>query len=104
MLSDGRINLKVNVSVSELADRAAVDPRIEEQSRSRTFVPSLKERSASATVELGDGQSMALAGLLDDNLREVVTKFPGLGSTSRSWARCSAARSTRRARPNSSSS
>ena len=42
-------------------------------------MPALRERSASATVELGDGQSMGLAGLIDDNLREVVTKFPGLG-------------------------
>ena len=43
----------------------------------RIFVPSLRLRSASATVELGDGQSMGLAGLLDDKLRESVTKFPG---------------------------
>ena len=42
-------------------------------------MPSLRLRSASATVELGDGQSMGLAGLLDDKLRESVTKFPGLG-------------------------
>jgi pilus assembly protein CpaC len=78
VLSDGRINLKVNVSVSELIDtgslvlgRAGVS--------SATFIPALQERSARATVELGDGQSMGLAGLIDDNLREVVTKFPGLG-------------------------
>ena len=45
----------------------------------RTFVPSLRLRSASATVELGDGQSMGLAGLLDDKLRESVTKFPVSG-------------------------
>lgn len=79
VLSDGRINLKVNVSVSELVDTGSLVLRAEGSS-SLTFVPSLKERSASATVELGDGQSMGLAGLLDDNLRELVTKFPGLGS------------------------
>jgi pilus assembly protein CpaC len=79
VLSDGRINLKVNVSVSEITDTSSLI--LENQDASlRTFVPSLRQRSASATVELGDGQSMGLAGLLDDNLRESVTKFPGLGS------------------------
>jgi len=79
VLSDGRINLKINVSVSELVDTGSLVLQSEGASL-RTFVPSLRERSASATVELGDGQSMGLAGLLDDNLRELVTKFPGLGS------------------------
>ncbi|MEY2919815.1 MAG: hypothetical protein RL261_1120 [Pseudomonadota bacterium] len=79
VLSDGRINLKLNVTVSELAEAGSLILE-SEQSSLRTFVPALKERSASATVELADGQSMALAGLLDDNLREVVSKFPGLGS------------------------
>jgi pilus assembly protein CpaC len=79
VLSDGRINLKINVSVSELVDTASLI--LQSQGASlRTFVPSLRERSASATIELGDGQTMGLAGLIDDNLRELVTKFPGLGS------------------------
>ena len=78
VLSSGRINLKVNVSVSELVDTGSLVLRAPGVS-SATFVPALRERSASATVELGDGQSMGLAGMLDDNLREVVTKFPGLG-------------------------
>jgi pilus assembly protein CpaC len=78
VLSDGRINLKVNVSVSELAGDSAVTLTGDNVS-TRMFVPSLRLRSASATVELGDGQSMGLAGLLDDKLRESVTKFPGLG-------------------------
>jgi pilus assembly protein CpaC len=78
VLSDDRINLKVNVSVSELVDTGSLLLRTPGVS-SATFVPALRERSASATVELGDGQSMGLAGLIDDNLREVVTKFPGLG-------------------------
>ena len=78
VLSSGRINLKVNVSVSELVDTGSLVLRAPGVSTA-TFVPALRERSASATVELGDGQSMGLAGMLDDNLREVVTKFPGLG-------------------------
>lgn len=79
VLSDGRINLKINVSVSQLTDANSLVLETPESSL-QTFVPAIKQRSATATVELGDGQSMGLAGLLDDNLREVVTKFPGLGS------------------------
>ncbi len=79
VLSDGRINLKINVSVSELTGQNSVILSDENVSLS-TFVPSLRQRSATSTVELGDGQSMGIAGLLDDTLRESVTKFPGLGS------------------------
>ena len=79
VLSDGRINLKINVSVSELTGQNSVVLSDEDVSL-RTFVPSLRQRSATTTVELGDGQSMGLAGLLDDTLRESVSKFPGLGS------------------------
>ena len=42
-------------------------------------VPSLTERRASSTVELGDGQTMGIAGLVNESLREVVSDFPGLG-------------------------
>jgi len=79
VLSDGRINLKINVSVSELTGQGSLVLSDENVSL-RTFVPSLRQRSASATVELGDGQTMGLAGLLDDKLRESISKFPGLGS------------------------
>jgi pilus assembly protein CpaC len=78
VLSDGRINLKINVSVSELTGQGSIILSDEDVSL-RTFVPSLRQRSASATVELGDGQTMGLAGLLDDKLRESINKFPGLG-------------------------
>jgi pilus assembly protein CpaC len=79
VLNSGHINLKVNVSVSELSDCSSVV--IESQTVSRTFlVPCLQKRDASGTIELGDGQTMGLAGLISDNLRQTVTKFPGLGS------------------------
>ena len=42
-------------------------------------VPSLKSRRASSSLELADGQTIAIAGLISDNLRENVDKFPGLG-------------------------
>ncbi len=79
VLSSGHINLRVNVSVSELSDCSSVALQTEQATRT-FFVPCLEKRDASGTIELGDGQTMGLAGLINDNLREVVTKFPGLGS------------------------
>jgi pilus assembly protein CpaC len=43
------------------------------------IIPSLSTRSAESTVELADGQTIGIAGLINENMREVVTKFPGLG-------------------------
>ncbi len=79
VLNSGHINLRVNVSVSELSDCSSVALQSEQATRS-FFIPCLEKRDASGTIELGDGQTMGLAGLISDNLREVVTKFPGLGS------------------------
>ena len=78
MLSDGRINLQINVSVSELTstNSLVVSPIT---SSSVFAVPALTERQASATVELADGQSIGIAGLLNDTMQTAVKKFPGLG-------------------------
>ncbi len=43
------------------------------------LIPSINTRRVSTVVELGDGQSFAVAGLLKDDVREVVAKFPVLG-------------------------
>jgi Flp pilus assembly secretin CpaC len=42
-------------------------------------IPSLTKRSAQSTVELGDGQTIAIAGLINENTRDLVSRFPGLG-------------------------
>jgi pilus assembly protein CpaC len=42
-------------------------------------VPTIATRRATTVVELADGQSFAIAGLLRDNMRETVQKFPVLG-------------------------
>ena len=42
-------------------------------------VPGLTTRKASTRVELKDGQSFAIAGLLDNRVRETIHKFPLLG-------------------------
>jgi len=79
VLGSGHINLKLNISVSELTETSNVIVSSAE-STSSFLVPSLAKRSASASVELKDGQTMGIAGLINEDLREVVTKFPGLGS------------------------
>ncbi len=78
VLDSGNINLKLNVSVSELAADNILQLQFEGTSSTFT-VPSLTKRSAITTVELADGQTIGVAGLIDDNVREFVTKFPGLG-------------------------
>jgi pilus assembly protein CpaC len=78
VLGKDRINLKINVDVSELNDLNTVFVDIP-SSNSNFFVPSLTKRSAEATVELKDGQTIGIAGLINENLREAVSKFPGLG-------------------------
>lgn len=78
VLDSGRINLNMNVSVSELSEDAAIIAEIQGTDTS-LVIPSLTKREASSTLELADGQTMSIAGLISDKLRENVNKFPGLG-------------------------
>lgn len=78
VLDSGRINLSLNVAVSEVSGENAV--AIPAAGSTSTFlIPSLTKRSAISTVELGDGQTIGIAGLINDNMREFVQKFPVLG-------------------------
>jgi pilus assembly protein CpaC len=72
VLSSGKISMEVKPEVSELDFTNAV-------AISGYVVPSLTTRRVQTVIELADGQSFAIAGLLNDNVREVVTKFPVLG-------------------------
>ena len=78
VLDTGRINLNMHVSVSELSDDAAVVTKIG-TSDIAFVIPSLTKREASSTLELADGQTMSIAGLISESVRENVNKFPGLG-------------------------
>jgi pilus assembly protein CpaC len=78
VLNSGHINLKLNVSVSELESGNTVSLGVA-GSASSFIIPSLSRRSASGVVELSDGQTIGLAGLLHETTRSLVTKFPGLG-------------------------
>lgn len=78
VLDSGRISLKINVAVSELATTNPV--LLQGVDTSNVFViPSLSKRSATSAIELADGQTMGIAGLINDTTREFVDKFPGLG-------------------------
>jgi len=78
VLANGHINLKLSISVSELVNTETLGIAV--ANANTTFiVPSLRERSASGTVELLDGQTIGLAGLLSDSMTQAVNKFPGLG-------------------------
>jgi pilus assembly protein CpaC len=80
VLDSGLVSLKVNVSVSELADDNALRLGFAEGlSSTNYFIPALTKRAANATVEVPSGQTIAIAGLISENLRENLRKFPGLG-------------------------
>jgi pilus assembly protein CpaC len=42
-------------------------------------VPGLSQRRMESTVEVGNGQTFAIAGLLSDEVRGVASRIPGLG-------------------------
>ena len=78
VLDSGRISLKLNVSVSELSGANAVTVGVA-QSQSQFIIPSLVKRSAGSSVELADGQTIGIAGLINESTREFIDKIPGLG-------------------------
>jgi pilus assembly protein CpaC len=72
VLGDGTIRLEINPEVSELDFANAV--------RSNGFlIPALTTRKVHTTVELSDGQSLALAGLLNQNMSDTTDAVPLLG-------------------------
>jgi pilus assembly protein CpaC len=75
VLSSDRISIKVRPEVSELTSNGAVTipgpPPI--------TIPALNVRRAETTVELGSGQSFAIAGLIQNNSSTDINKYPGLG-------------------------
>jgi len=72
LLGGDRINLHVRPEVSQLSNANSV-------TLNNFEIPSLVTRRAETTVELGSGQSFAIAGLLQNNVTHNINKFPGLG-------------------------
>lgn len=72
VLADGQINLRVRPEVSELTTQGAV-------TLNNIQIPAIKVRRAETTVELGSGQSFAIAGLLSDSATMTGNGLPMLG-------------------------
>jgi pilus assembly protein CpaC len=76
VLSGGRINLKVQPEVSEVSTQGVAVSA----NGSTTVLPQILTRKASTTVQLYDGQSFVIGGLIKNNVTEVISMFPGLAS------------------------
>lgn len=75
VLEGGRINLKVAPEVSELSSTGTTIS----VGNSSSVLPSITTRRASTTVQLNDGQSLAIGGLIKNNVTETIKAFPMLG-------------------------
>jgi pilus assembly protein CpaC len=73
VLADGVINLVVAPEVSSIDPSASIVVN-------NLTIPGLQTRRAKTTVELRDGESFALAGLLRKDFQDTVRQFPILGS------------------------
>lgn len=66
VLGPGRISLKIGTEVSEPSQTSSSGQL------------SIRERTASTSVELPSGGSIVIAGLLNDNSRQIISGTPGL--------------------------
>ena len=73
VLADGVINLVVEPEVSSIDPSASI-------SVNGLVIPGLQTRRANTTLELRDGQSFAIAGLIRQDFQDTVRQFPILGS------------------------
>ncbi|WP_413111000.1 type II and III secretion system protein family protein [Thaumasiovibrio sp. DFM-14] len=78
VLSSDNINLALNVEVSDITTTNSVS-FLPGDTETQFFVPALATRNAKTTVELGNGQTIGIAGLLSENITDSVEKLPGLG-------------------------
>jgi pilus assembly protein CpaC len=77
VLGNGRINLRVRPEVSEL-NREGIGIVVSGISGT-AILPSFTSRKAETTVQLMDGQSFAIGGLIKNNVTTNVKAFPFLG-------------------------
>ncbi len=70
---DGLIHLKVKPEVSSLDFSNAL-------TISGFTIPALSTRRVESEMDLSDGQSFAIAGLIDNQVTQQMTKMPGIGN------------------------
>lgn len=75
VLADGRINLRVTPEVSEVSSTGTTVSA----SGSTSVLPTITTRRASTTIELRDGQSFAIGGLINNTVTEAINRYPVLG-------------------------
>jgi pilus assembly protein CpaC len=73
VLNTGLINLHLNPQVCEIANTSPV-------TINGTLIPELNQRTADTTVELRNGQSFAIAGLLQAQASNSISEVPWFGS------------------------
>jgi pilus assembly protein CpaC len=76
VLDGTRINLKM---VSEVSDLSQTGSPFTTIGGATAILPSFTVRRADTTVQLNDGQSFVIAGLIKNNFNETIKRFPGLG-------------------------
>ncbi|MEY4573790.1 MAG: hypothetical protein RLZ10_3096 [Bacteroidota bacterium] len=74
VLDKGRINLKVTPEVSELGPGVLAGA-----GTSSSVIPSFTKSRVSTTVQLNEGETLVIGGLLTDKLKESINAIPGLG-------------------------
>jgi pilus assembly protein CpaC len=72
VMAANHISLRVKPEVSQITSQGAITV-------GGLQIPALSVRRADTTIELGSGQSFAIAGLLQDNTTNDIQRFPGLG-------------------------
>lgn len=73
VLSPDRISLKVKPEVSQISNEFSFKS-------GNITIPGLQVRRAETTVELGSGQSFAIAGLMDNRTTNAMSHVPGIGN------------------------
>jgi len=72
LMADGTIHLKVKPEVSTLDYSNAI-------TLSGFVLPALSTRRVESDMSLADGQTFAIAGLVDNRVTELMQKVPGIG-------------------------
>jgi pilus assembly protein CpaC len=76
VLEDGYINLQVTPEVSELSQTGTLIKGLNGQT---SLLPSINTRRASTTIQLRDGESFAIGGLIKNNVTQTIAALPLLG-------------------------
>lgn len=74
VLDGTRINLKVAPEVSDIGQGTSFKVNAAE-----TVLPTFTTNRVQTTVQLNDGQTLAIAGLIKNNINEVISRVPFLG-------------------------